>query len=361
MTTRIFNDQRAMLAAALGGGHFAGDANTLAAVEYHGVGPLLLARRETDALKAPARARAMWELRHRQILGRLLAAMDAGGVQALVIKGTALAYDLYPDAAMRPRGDTDLLVAPADLDRARAILAAQGFSQPVGENAPEGSTQEVWHIIPPDSVAHDIDLHWQAFNGPSLAAIIPVAEAMAEAQPLPRLAPQAQGLSRGHGLLHSCIHRAQHILSPYFVDGEAHYGGDRLIWLCDIDLLARALGPEEWTLFTTRAMARGVAPVCHGALEEAHRLLGTPLPGDVMARLGASPAGAAARYLLDSSRRGRAMADLRASGAGGALRYLRARLFPAAAFVRGQYPQSRWPLPFLYLRRIGRFVTGGRL
>ncbi len=302
----------------------------------------------------------MWELRHRQILAGLLEALAARGMRALVIKGTALAYDLYPDAALRPRGDTDLLIAPSDLDRVRELLAAQGFSRPTGENAPAGSTQEVWHIVPPGSTAHDIDLHWQAFNGPSLAPVIPVEEAMAEGLPLPRLAPEARGLSRGHGLLHSCIHRAQHILSPYFVDGKAHYGGDRLIWLYDIDLLARALNAGEWESFASRAIARGVAPVCRGALEEAQRLLGTPLPGDVMARLGAAPEGAVTRYLLGSGRKGRAMADLRASGAGGAWRYLRARLLPPAAIVRGQYPHSRWPLPFLYLRRIGRFVTGRR-
>jgi len=350
-----------MLAAALRGGPFPDGPGALAAAEYHGVGPLVLAGGGAAALMAGARARAMWELRHRAVLARLLAALEAAGVAALVIKGTALAYDLYEDAALRPRGDTDILIAPADLPAARAVLAANGFRPGLGEDAPEGASQEVWQTLPPGGgAAHDIDLHWQAFNGPTLGPLIPVAEAMAEAVPLPRLAPGARALSRPHGLLHACVHRAQHILSPYFVAGEAHYGGDRLIWLCDIDRLARALTPGEWALLADRAASRGVAPVCAGALDEAARLLGTPLPGEVMARLSAAPAGPVTQYLLASGRQGRALSDLRASGGRGRWHYLRARLFPPAAFMRGQYPHSRMPLALLYLRRIARFAGGGR-
>lgn len=356
----VDEDLRDTLATALRDGAFAGTPQALAAAEYHGIIPLLFARTGDAALKAPAQARAMWELRHRQILSGLLAALDADGVRAVVIKGTALAYDLYNDASLRPRGDTDLLVAPKDLNAARATLAAQGFTAALGEQATEAATQEVWQLTPPGGGTHDIDLHWQAINGPTLAPLIPVPEAMAEAMPLPRLSPHARGLSRGHGLIHSCVHRAQHILSPYFVAGEAHYGGDRLIWLCDIDRLARSLTAQEWEDVTSRTADRGIAPVCHGALLEAIKHLETPVPEQVLSRLASAPGGAVTQYLLGGSRTGRALSDLRASGGTGRLHYLRNRLFPKAALVRGQYPQSTMPLPILYLRRIGRFVTGGR-
>lgn len=353
-----------MLAAALCGAPFADSPAARAAAEYHGVAPLILARGSPQAagLKDQARARAMWELRHRQVVSGLLAALDAAGAPALVIKGTALAYDLYPDPALRPRGDTDILIRAEHLTTARMVLAAQGLAPGLGEDAPEGSSQEPWSFTPPEGGAgHDIDLHWKTFNGPTLGPMIPVDEAMTESVPLPRLAPHARALSRPHGLLHSCIHRAQHILSPYFVAGQAHYGGDRLIWLCDIDLLARALDPAEWELFATRAETRGVAPVCARALHEAAALLATPLPGDIMARLDAAPPGAVTRYLLGSDRRGRALSDLRASGRRGRWHYLRARLFPPPRAMRSQYPRSRLPLPLLYLRRMFRFASGGRL
>ncbi|MBW7922113.1 MAG: nucleotidyltransferase family protein [Rubellimicrobium sp.] len=355
---------RDTLAATLRGAPFVESPDLLAAAEYHGTGPLILSLTGAGGLKAQARARSMWELRHLHVVARLLAAFDAGGVQAVVIKGTALAYDLYDDAALRPRGDTDILIPPDHLPQARAVLAAQGFRLTYEEEVPDGYTQEAWTFTPPEGGhSHDIDLHWQAFNGASLAGLIPVDEAMAEAVPLPRLAPVARALSRPHGLLHSCVHRAQHILSPYFVGGEAHYGGDRLIWLCDIDRLARALTAAEWQSFATRAAARGIGPVCAGALHEAARLLDTPLPEGPMARLAAAPPGPVARYLGSHDRRSRALADLRASGARGRSRlaYLRGRLFPPAAAMRSQYPRSRLPLAVLYLRRLLRFARGAGL
>lgn len=325
---------------------------------YHGIGPLLLARTGAEVFRPEARARTMWELRHRHVLAGLLAALSAAGIRCIVMKGTALAYDLYPEAGLRPRGDSDLLIAPQQLAAARAVLRAQGFAA-FTEAAAEAS-QEVWTLTAADGSTHDIDLHWQAFNGPALAGLLPVEEALAEAAPLPRLAAGALALSHVHALLHACIHRAQHILSPYFVAGEAHYGGDRLIWLCDIDLLARALSPQDWARLLDRAGQGGVAPVCHGALADAVRLLGTPVPAEVLARLAALPVGPATEYLLHRGRAGRALADLRATGWRGGARHALARLFPAAALLRSQYPQSRLPLPVLYLRRIGRFLTGGR-
>lgn len=349
------------LAAALCGAPLVLTPAVLAAVAYHGIGPLLLSRSGAAALMPEARARAMWELRHRALLARLLAAFAAGGVAVLVIKGTALAYDLYPDPALRPRGDTDLLILPAARVQARAILAAQGFRRASGHDSPPGALQEGWVHVPADGgPAHEIDLHWQAFNSPALGPALPVEEALAEAVPLPRLAPEARALSRPHGLLHACLHRAKHIHSPYFSAGKAHYGGDRLIWLCDIDLLARALTPEAWESFTTRATARGAAPVCAAALGDAERLFATPLPARAMARLHAARPGAATLYLQSATRR-RALADLRASGPQSRRAYLRSRLFPPASALRSQYPRSRLPVPLLWLRRLLRFAGGGRL
>lgn len=349
-----------ILARGLCGGPLVAVPDLQARADYHGIGPLLLARSGAETFRAEARARAMWELRHRHVVAQLLSAFAEAGLECLVMKGTALAYDLYPEPALRPRGDSDLLIHPADRAQARAVLRAQGFTAFLQQDAPAGMTQEIWRKTAPDGSSHEIDLHWQAFNGPALARMIPLEEAFAEAVPLARLAPVARGLPRDHGLLHACLHRAQHILSPYFVDGVAHYGGDRLIWLCDIDLLARALTPEQWDRLSERARQRGVAPVCHAALAEAVRLLGTPVPPAVMESLGTAPAGAATEYLLHRNRSGRARANVQAAGWRGAWHYLTARLFPPAAFMRMQYPESRMPLVLLYPRRILRFLSGRR-
>lgn len=74
------------------------------AILYHGVAGLLASRplalrdwpaNVTTDLLDQARAGAMWELRHRDVLGRLLTALAEQSVRALVMKGSALAYDVY--------------------------------------------------------------------------------------------------------------------------------------------------------------------------------------------------------------------------------------------------------------------------
>ena len=84
-------------------------------VLYHGIagliveaGPSLPSWPSTllDDVREQAIAQAMWEMRHKVILAELLAEFRKAGITALLLKGTALAYDLYPSPAMRSRGDS---------------------------------------------------------------------------------------------------------------------------------------------------------------------------------------------------------------------------------------------------------------
>jgi len=336
-------------------------------VLYHGIAGLLAGRLAAwpEAIAAPlrgqARAQAMWEMRHRVVLGTLLADFAEAGVAVRVLKGTALAYDLYARPADRTRGDTDLLVAPDTLVRARAVLEAAGY-QPFYDDpvAPgEARLQEPWRLDHADGTGHEIDLHWQVFNRRSLADSLSVTDAFAGGQPLPALCSVAQAMPRHLSLIHACAHRAAHVTSPYFVGGTRHYGGDRLIWLWDIVLLARALDTAGWEAFAAHAARVGLGPVCAQALEDAQARLAAPVPAAVLARLGdPAAAGPAAAYLLSGNSVGRAAHDLMSvKGAAARLRYIRDRLFPPAPFMRANYPETpRAPLAWLYLRRFARFA-----
>ena len=54
-------------------------------------------------------------------------ALRAAGVRSILLKGPALAGWLYGDGALREYGDCDLLVDPADTDRAAVVLRELGF------------------------------------------------------------------------------------------------------------------------------------------------------------------------------------------------------------------------------------------
>jgi len=331
---------------------------------YHGVTGLLIARAAHIAawpevlhtkLRAEAVAQTMWEIRHRAVLLSLLAALVQSGVDTVLLKGTALAYGLYPAPTQRSRGDTDLLVAPKDLERARTVMAAQGFvCEKSLSEAAEPERAENWVMQIPGGGHHEIDLHVDVFSSPALATVLDCATAQNVAVGLPQLSPEARALPLSLALMQACLHRAQHVVSPYLVDGQRHYGGDRLIWLMDVDLAMRALTSHEQSRFVTAATRGGVGPLCAATLRSAAALLGTPCPPDVIAALDRGPVGPASRYLAQNRAIGRVFEDIRAlPGLRNRLRHAGRRLFPPEAAMRSRYPDlANAPLPYLHLRRI---------
>ncbi len=70
-----------------------------------------------------ARARRLLET-----LGATVAALHAAGVEVVALKGAVLAFFHYPDPALRPMGDLDLLLKePGDLSRATEALRRAGW------------------------------------------------------------------------------------------------------------------------------------------------------------------------------------------------------------------------------------------
>lgn len=340
----------------------------VARAEYHGVAALLADSPDlmagwpapaTDALKEQALARAMWEMRHRALLGALLEQLAQRGVAALLLKGTALAYDVYANPVARMRGDTDLLVAPEDRPAARAALAEAGFSlqDDLSELDEAWRLQEIWSCGA--SGAHALDLHWQAINSRATGGILPTGALFAGARPLPQLGPHALAPARAALLLHAIVHRAGHATAPYFSGGDAHFSADRLIWLVDVDLLARAMDEKEWGRFCNAARCAGIAAICGQALADAASIFATPLPRVALDSLGApQPASLHMRYLCAMSPVRRSWLEVAAvPGWRARAAYLLARMFPRATFLRARYSELHgWPLPLLHARRIAELV-----
>ena len=88
-------------------------------IAYHGIAPLLHAHPAltegwpaavAGKVREEAIAHAFWEDSHRHAVGRAVRMLGEAGVATVVMKGTALAYSLYDDPSLRPRGDSDILV-----------------------------------------------------------------------------------------------------------------------------------------------------------------------------------------------------------------------------------------------------------
>jgi hypothetical protein len=333
-------------------------------IHYHGLAGMLVgvegwpAPVET-AIRKEAVARAMWELRHRQTIARLLKALADADVPALLLKGTAFAYRLYDEPATRTRGDTDLWVTESRLDLARQVLAAEGFLRDEDPDAVAGLQLEEGLVLRDDAgIEHVVDLHWSAVNSAALRRLFEFDSCWERRQPLPRLGPGAFALSDRDALLHSAVHRRMHVASPYLVDGRLFYGGDRLIWALDIDRLVQSLGDQG--LADTRAAAGplGLAPALEEALRLAADRIGTLL------QLGPAPAprtraAALVASYLASGQVKRALLDLRClPGLAAKLAAVRRRVVPSRAFLEHKYGAGG--LATLLLRRAADFVRTRR-
>jgi hypothetical protein len=310
----------------------------------HGVAPLVYANARVPQLRGEAMYAAAYEPLRAIDLSAMLAAL---GVEALVLKGTALAYDLYAAPELRPRSDTDLLIARDDLPKVRKAMLALGFNETPSSGDEHGLRQAVFTREP--GMVYDV--HWSATNVPAFDAVLRYDELRTRSLSLPRLGPHARGLSYVDALLLACIHRVAH-----------HHDSDRLIWLVDIDLLRQKMSREEHERFWRIAAEGRVVGVCERSIAAAD------------AWLSRAPHNLAAEFLSEEERtrqepsrvfldrditHGEVMAaSLRALPWRARLTRLWQLAFPPAEFIRQRFgAQNPLALPWWYVYRAVRGVA----
>lgn len=321
------------------------------ALVAHGVGPLVYARARVPELRDEAlRAAAIEPLRLND-LREVLAALQARGVDALLMKGSALAYDIYDAPELRPRSDNDLLIAREARAAMRAVFVDLGFTERLTSGDEHGVRQVGFARRDGFGVEHFYDVHWDVTNAALFADILRFDELRARALALPAISPHAYGSSHADALLHACVHRVVH-----------HHDSDRLIWLADLALLRERMSDEEHERFWRLAAERRVVGICRRSI------------GAADAWFGANPRGGAERWLsrddVQQDEISRVYLDGRMSYGRETWINLRAltwrdraqRLwqlaFPPRAFMRQSFPRANAAtLPWLYVYRGMRGVA----
>ena len=340
------------------------DARFYYCVAYHGVGPLLSRQlsltlpcdrnvTESRRLARELKDEVAVELARKNELVRALNALAESGVTALLLKGTALAYSIYPSPALRPRADTDLLIRSTDRAVTARVLSELGYEKP---NATSGElvTYQCGYIKRDRfHIDHVLDVHWRISNTQMFSRALDYEELRSRSVPLAALGQHARALAPADALLLACMHRAHHIHSQYRVDGVSSSGGDRLIWLYDVHLLIHAMSPRELEEFTRLADKRGMRAICSDGLLRARQCFGTRVPEEVLpslSRTGPSEPSAAhlragnMRHLLTEIRSLPCWRDR--------VTLLGEHLFPPPDYMLEKYAvTSRAWLPMLYLQR----------
>ncbi len=191
-------------------------------------------------LEAAYRKTSLRNLRSFALLREILAKAEAAGVPVLCLKGSVLAPDLYGDLGLRPMGDLDLLVRPADAPGLEAILAGMGaFRSPDGRRrdpaeVPASVQEVIGHGLPwffPSVCRVEIHRHLLAEGIRDDGWLQVDLWAGARTRDLDGV-PQ-RGLGREHLVLHLASHLAHHL-----EEGAVH-----LYWFTDLGALLHREGP----------------------------------------------------------------------------------------------------------------------
>jgi hypothetical protein len=204
------------------------------------------------------------------------------GVEAIVLKGGALAWTVYANAAQRPMADLDLLVQRGQMDHSGAVLRSLGFRLP--DSLPA-------HMVPFEQ-RFGSGLHWLRSHGAKMINLdmkhhliksewcrtsfsIEPDVLWAAARPLALDGTEAWQLSAEDTLICLCLHLA--LNHSYAWSLGAYVDMDRVVVASDRDL--------SWSRLVERAGRFGVKTIVYLGLRGAQRLLETPVPFRVMVAL----------------------------------------------------------------------------
>jgi Uncharacterised nucleotidyltransferase len=228
-----------------------------------------------------------------QELVRVTALLERGGVQALALKGPALAIAAYGAVAMRQFTDLDLLVGKSEAVRAVELLLNDGYTPRAGyELADLGRPAAYELALTRAGALTEIDLHWRLIP-PYFPLVIDCEELWRCAVRVDIEGAAVRTLAPADHLLYLCAHGAKH--------GWQALGG-----ICDLAELIRASSRAssiDWGDLGARAERASARRALSLGVLLAHELLDAPAPAGVLEAARREPAVVrAARTFIDYAR-----------------------------------------------------------
>ncbi len=257
----------------------------LAAAQRHGLVPLanrlVQASPCADDVKRAFRSHAfLHAVRSAQMekaLGRVLTALSAAGVSAIVLKGAALARTFYPHPALRPYRDLDVLVREEDWVAVREALVSLGYQAIQAFPTPPPKvwrSKAYYHTqYQRDDEQIRVEVHydpWWYGLRPRLGDLY-----WRRAVPVAIAGAPAKMLSAEDQIVQLSVHLH-------------HHGYDRLIWFTDLALVLHDRR-IDWDYVVRASREEGLGAFVYYSLYYVERLLGVAPPKGVVDALRPGP------------------------------------------------------------------------
>lgn len=341
----------------------------LASAEAEGLAPALgfaVKAKAPDVMLVAVRERLSRHLadsRARQLifgreLGRLLRRFEDEGVPVIPLKGPVLGETLYPDPALRPFSDLDLLIRQETLLPVDGLLQGMGYRRLADAHSWSFDIAYDRATLYEGPVGVRVDLHWSLVSDPRYSWNEREGLTVWDRAIRIRVAgEEALGLCREDLLLYLAVHLA------------VHHGLSGLLWYWDLRLVLDRWGDTlDWAVLVERASRWRVRAALYFALLGLELFFGASAPASVMARVRPrGPRAAAIGWLLrhrEAERRPRLehlIALLLVDRSRDLLPPLRHAVCPAPAWVRARYAGAGSSLFAQYLahyRRAGEVMRG---
>jgi hypothetical protein len=164
------------------------------------------------AIEARAQAQRIRALHAVSQLTLLVRALLAAGIPSVALKGPLLSAWLYGDLGMRRFADLDLLIEPAQRERALRILGAAGYALRDGMSAATARVvyagTGAWPLSHPANFA--VDLHWRA-QALGFPAPLPPRSVLQDSITIPGAGADIRIPCATHAAVLGLLHAAKHL------------------------------------------------------------------------------------------------------------------------------------------------------
>jgi len=221
-----------------------------------------------------------------------LSAAQQQKIETIVLKGLWLCDRIYQMPAMRPGGDIDILVRREQVDSCLRLLEQQG----IGQFWPNLLQDEYFtrHHLHQQRSTPDLsiwfEIHW-ALDHPYTLLTVNYAGIFERATPALLRGAPVREMSLPDLLLSLSIHLVKHAVYLPGLVGRADLpriilADGMLMYYLDIAMVLRQYRDRiDWDLTIQRAREWGAVDILASTLMASGRLLGAPVPENVMARL----------------------------------------------------------------------------
>jgi hypothetical protein len=220
-----------------------------------------VAKEIADMWNRLRRQAALWDMER----DRVLAALGAAGLRPVTLKGAALREMVYRQSAERSMGDLDLLLLPAEIEPARAVLERLGYRSG-GDEALESYRRHHFHFALAHPNGFVTEIHW-ALSRPRAGFRLDERQFLSRA--VERPAPHGGPMLRVPSVEDMVLHLASQ-------NQEDAFG--RLRRLADLDRVVAGAPDLDWAYLRDAAKRGDTQKLLALSLRLCELLLRTPVP-----------------------------------------------------------------------------------